>query len=79
MSVPAPYGMHLPIFTFFYETPNRPLTEDRIEREASRLMDAADKAFLAGKATQQQYDGWVKALDAWANGWYAKLRESSRV
>jgi hypothetical protein len=65
--------MHLPIFTFFYETPNRPLTESRIEREAERLMDAADSAFLAGKATQAQYDAWTKALNDWANGWYAKV------
>lgn len=69
----APYGMHLPIFTFFYETPSRPLTEARIEREAERLMDAADRAYLAGKATQAQYDAWVKALDRWANEQYAKL------
>lgn len=69
----APYGMHLPIFTFFYTTPSRPLTEERIEREASRLMDAADRAYLQGLATETQYFGWCAALDRWASEQYAKI------
>ena len=62
-----PYGMHLPIFTSFYTTPTRPLTIERIEREAERLMDSADRAFMNESldVTQDQYNAWCHALDAW--------------
>ncbi len=56
------YG-DLPLFPSFTQKPN----DERLEREVERLMDRADVRFLAGKATQTQYDAWIKALDNWAN------------
>lgn len=58
-----PYGKNLPMFPTFYNAP----TEERLEFVIERLMDTADRAFLAGKATRAEYDAWVKALDAWAS------------
>lgn len=43
-----------------------PITEDRIERAVERLVDCADAQFMAGKATQAQYDAWSRQLSAWA-------------
>ena len=59
----SPYGMHLPIFPAC--DIDKP-TEDRLERIIERLMDRTDKALLSGKATQVQYDAWIKALNNWA-------------
>jgi hypothetical protein len=59
----SPYGLHLPIFPCFYDKPS----EDRLEAVVSRLMDRADSALLSGKATQVQYDAWIKALDRWTS------------
>lgn len=59
----SPYGDHLPIFPML----NAPYTEERIERAVERLVDRADTAFMAGKATQEQYDAWNAALNKWAN------------
>jgi hypothetical protein len=50
-----------------------PITEDRIERAVERLVTAADRVFLAGGATQQQYDRWNVALDTWANEYRTAL------
>lgn len=65
-----PYGAHLPIFPTFFPTPGNSLTEDRIERTVERLVDKADAAFIAGKATQAQYDRWNVALNAWIRAIY---------
>jgi hypothetical protein len=43
-----------------------PVTEDRFERAVEDLCDTADHAYLAGKATREQYDGWYQALEQWA-------------
>ena len=56
-----PYGRHLPIF----HTPDAPMREADAERCAERYMDRADRAFLAGLATTEQYDAWTRALDVW--------------
>jgi hypothetical protein len=56
-----PYGKHLPIF----HTPDGPMSHDAAERAAERYMDRADRALLAGQATQEHYDAWCGALDAW--------------
>ena len=56
-----PYGRHLPIF----HTPGAPMSEFSAERWAERYTDRADREFMAGRATQEQYDAWTKALDAW--------------
>lgn len=66
MTVYSPYGKHLPMFPTLYSLPDYPLTDERVEREVERLVDRADKAFLAGKATQEQYDLWSIALTRWA-------------
>lgn len=58
------YGRNLPVFPALYDWPS-PITEERVERAAERLMDRADAALLAGEATQAQYEAWVTALDAW--------------
>ena len=58
-----PYGEHLPIFPMFHSAPS----EDRLERVIERLVDRADWAWLAGKATDAQYDAWHKRLDEWAD------------
>ena len=64
--IEANYGRHLPIFpTFDFDAPT-PITEDGIERTVERLVDRADKAFMAGKTTQAQYDRWSKRLNEWA-------------
>ncbi len=60
----SPYGLPLPIFPCFYDKPS----EDRLERVVSRLMNRADSALLSGKATQLQYDAWIKALNHWSSG-----------
>lgn len=61
-----PYGDRLPIFPHLA----MPYTEDHIERVVERLVDRADAAFMAGKATQEQYDAWHKALNAWSDRQY---------
>lgn len=61
----TPYGRHLPLFPTLYGRPDYPLTEDRIEREVERLVDRADAAFMAGRASQEEYDAWNIALNRW--------------
>jgi hypothetical protein len=58
-----PYGRHLPIFPHIYA----PIQERALERIIERLMDRADAALLDNKATQDQYNLWVAALNSWAN------------
>jgi len=58
-----PYGRRLPIFPHIYDA----VPERQLERLIERLMDRADAALLSNAATQEQYDLWVKALNAWAN------------
>lgn len=69
----------LPMFPVLYHRPDYPLSEDRIEREAERLIDRADAAFLAGRATQEQYDLWNIALNRWTREHYAYLRARQEV
>jgi hypothetical protein len=71
---PAPYGPHLPLLPMLYATPDRPLTEERIERAVGRLMDKADEVLLSGLCTQGQYDAWTRHLNEWAEEHYGKLR-----
>ena len=66
------YGQ-LPIFPTLYDYPN-PITAERIERQVERLTDIADRRYLAGKATTEQYDRWTKALSGWADKYYAQVR-----
>lgn len=61
-----PYGRNLPLFPVLHHMPDYPLTEDRIEREVERLVDRADAAFMAGRASQDEYDRWNAALNRWA-------------
>ena len=62
------YG-DLPVFPTVYRT----LTSEQIEIHAERLMDRADARFMAGKATQAQYDRWTAALHDWVDGLYAQF------
>lgn len=63
MTTLEPYGRHLPLFPHIYD----PIQERALERIIERLMDRADAALLDNKATQDQYNLWVKALNEWAN------------
>ena len=64
------YG-DLPIFPYLGY---KPITVERIERVIENLVDRADKRFLSSAITQEQYDRWNKALNAWANEQFAKAR-----
>lgn len=57
----APFGAHMPIFLAFEE----PITEARFETVVERLCNAADAAYMAGKATTEQYHAWYIALVEW--------------
>lgn len=46
------------------------MTEDQIERAVERNMDGYDRALMAGRLTQAEYDAKVKALSAWADQQY---------
>ena len=61
--IEANYGRHLPIFPCLE---HGPISEERLELTVSLLVDRADKAFTAGKATQAQYDRWSRRLNEWA-------------
>jgi hypothetical protein len=65
MTTLEPYGRHLPLFPHIYDC--RPITENALERMIERLMDRADAALLDNRATQDQYNSWVAALNQWAN------------
>ncbi len=41
-------------------------TEETLERVVEKLTDRGDAVLMAGSATQQQYDEWMRALDAWS-------------
>jgi len=70
MTIQSPYGYFLPIFpSLDYAA----IDADRVERTAERLMDRADKALMEGRASQVQYDKWVRALNEWADAHYAKV------
>lgn len=38
-----------------------------------RLVDRADAAYIYGQATEEQYDSWTVALNAWAEEQYRKI------
>jgi len=66
----SPYGQHLPIFPcldYYY------ITEERIERAVERLVNRADRAYMDGKATQEQYDAWQRALNRWTDEQYGHV------
>lgn len=48
------------------------MTEQQIERQVERFMDAADRLLMTGKLDQQAYDARVKEIDAWARAQSAK-------
>lgn len=62
-----PYGQHLPIFPCLDYAP---ITAERIERTVERLVDRADREYMNGRATAEQYDAWQRALTVWANDQY---------
>jgi hypothetical protein len=65
---------NLPAFPTLYNEPDCPLTEECIDYVVERLMDRADKRLTKGEATQEDYDAWVEALDAWATEQMAKTK-----
>ena len=68
----SPYGRHLPIFPCLDYAP---ITEDRVESTVERLVNRADRAFMAdgSTVTQAQYDAWQRALSRWADEQYGKV------
>lgn len=68
-----PYGEHMPLFPTLYSWPSNPLTEGRIESVVERLADFADKVFLDGRATSEQYERWQIALNSWVREQYAAI------
>jgi hypothetical protein len=62
------FGPHMPCFLAF----EGPITEDRLERTIEKLCNAADAAYMAGKATTEQYEGWYEALSDWSGDILAK-------
>lgn len=65
------YG-NLPLFPTLYNYPN-PITEERIEGMVERLTNAADRQFMKGGTTQDQYDRWTTALNKWAEERYSEI------
>lgn len=43
------------------------MTEEQIERHAERRMDAADRVYMAGGMTNEEYQREVEAIDREAN------------
>ena len=41
-------------------------TDEALERAIERLVNRADSLFLAGRATQEQYDAWMRELNRWS-------------
>lgn len=52
------------------------MTEDQIERRVEARVDAADRAFMARRMTQAEYDACIKAINAWAGAQYAQKRSA---
>lgn len=52
------------------------MTEEQIERQAERRLDALDRRFTASSSnmTQDQYDRAMKEIDAWAMAQLKALR-----
>jgi hypothetical protein len=40
-------------------------TEDQIERYAERMMDRADRKYLAGDLTEEDYAAQIDEINAW--------------
>lgn len=47
-------------------TYNPTWSEDFVERMIEHRVDIADKAFMGGLCSQEEYDARIKAIDAWA-------------
>lgn len=41
-------------------------SDEALEGAIERLVDRADALFLAGRATQEQYDAWMRELNRWS-------------
>lgn len=50
------------------------MTEDQIEREAERMMDALDRRYLSSSMSRAGYDSEVHAIQQWVN-----LRHCERI
>ena len=70
---------NMPMLTTFYHWPSHPLTEDRIEREAERLMDRADAMLMSGRCSQAQYNHWCMVHRQWIDRAYNELKTGYMV
>jgi hypothetical protein len=57
-------------FSIAGQLPAATLTADQIERKVERAIDALDRAFLAGRLSQEAYDAEIVAWDKWADQQY---------
>jgi hypothetical protein len=42
------------------------MTEDQIERRIERMMDALDREYCSTAMSDQEYNGRIDQIDAWA-------------
>jgi hypothetical protein len=54
----------------------QPMTEEQIEQEVERRIDAIDVRFMNGGLSQYDYDQQIAEVDAWAQGQYNRLVRS---
>ncbi len=52
------------------------MTEDQIERRVETRVDTADRAFVTGRITQEEYDRQIRAIHDWAGAQYAQKRSA---
>lgn len=52
------------------------MTEDQIERRVEVRVDAADRAFMAKRLSQAQYDVILNDIAKWADEQYAQKRSA---
>lgn len=46
------------------------MTEEQIERRVEHLTDAVDRALMAGRLTEDEYNAAVRKIDRWAEQQY---------
>jgi hypothetical protein len=51
------------------------MTAEQIELKAERMMDAADRRYMAGQLTEAEYQDLVDQLNDWLEHEYRTMRE----
>jgi hypothetical protein len=50
------------------------MTEDQIEQRVERMTDCADRLYMAGRVTDEQYRDMLADITAWADREYRAQR-----